>query len=128
MVNIKQMESNLFEDFKSRRALGNEKVNEQNFLPYKRFFNLDTNAYSDGALDDKTKELIGLSCSLVLRCNDCVLYHLENCVKLGLSRSQINEAMNVSLVIGGSIVIPHLRHALIALDEILPNSEINNLD
>ena len=122
------MKSNLFDDFKSRRLLGNEKVDEQNFLPYKRFFNLDTNAYTDNSLDSKTKELIGLSCSLVLRCNDCVLYHLENCVKLGLSRDQINEAMNVSLVIGGSIVIPHLRYALIALDEILPDSEINKMD
>ncbi len=128
MDKIRQMESKIFDEFFSRREAGNEKVFEQDFLPYKRFFNLDTNAYSNDTLESKYKELIGLACSLVLRCNDCVLYHLDNCVKLGLNRKEINEAMNIALVIGGSIVVPHLRFALIALDEILPNESVNYLD
>ncbi len=122
------MDNKNFDEFFSRRESGNEKVFEQDFLPYKRFFNLDTNAYSKGSLDDKYKELIGLSCSLVLRCNDCVLYHLDKCVKLGLNRNEINEAMNISLVIGGSIVVPHLRFALMALEEILPLDSNKNSD
>jgi AhpD family alkylhydroperoxidase len=100
-----------FSEFHKRRESGNMKIMEKDFLPYKRFFNLDTNAYSDGELSRKTKELIGLSCSLLMRCNDCVLYHLENCNSLGANKNEIDEAMNIALVIGGSIVIPHLRFA-----------------
>ena len=108
----------IFEDFDKRRNSGNELVMEQDFLPYKRFYNLDTNAYSKGALDEKTKELMGLSSSMVLRCNDCILYHLRNAYNLGATVDELNETMNVALVIGGSIVIPHLRFALTALDEL----------
>lgn len=110
---------NIFEEFHKKRNEGNEAVMKQDFLPYKRFFNLDTNTYIEGAISKKNKELMGLSCSLVLRCNDCVLYHLEKCVEENASRDEINEAMNIGLVIGGSIVIPHLRFALTALDELL---------
>lgn len=108
----------IFSDFNERRSKGNENISKQDFLPYKRFMNLDTHAYSDGTLNKKSKELIGLACSLLLRCNDCVLYHLKTCVEAGATREEINEAMNISLVIGGSIVIPHLRSALEALDEL----------
>lgn len=92
----------------------------EDFLPFKRFFNLDTNAYTEGAIPEKYKELMGLCGSALLRCNDCILYHLDRCVSLGCTRLEIDEALNVALVIGGSIVIPHLRHAYIALEEILP--------
>ena len=108
----------IFEDFDKRRDEGNIQVLNQDFLPYKRFYNLDTNAYSEGALSEKIKELMGLSCSLLLRCNDCVLYHLRNSYNLGASITEINETMNIALVIGGSIIIPHLRFALIALEEL----------
>jgi AhpD family alkylhydroperoxidase len=77
----------------------------------KRIFNLDTNAFQEGALSKKTKELLGLGNSLVLRCDDCVRYHLEACYHLGLSKEEVVEAMSVSLLIGGTIVIPHLRRA-----------------
>lgn len=77
----------------------------------KRIFNLDTNTYAEGILSKKTKELLGLGNSLVLRCDDCVKYHLEECHKLGMSKEEVVEAMSVSLLIGGTIVIPHLRRA-----------------
>ena len=108
----------IFSEFNERRNNGNKKILDQNFLPYKRFMNLDTNAYGEGAISSKNKELMGLACSLLLRCNDCVLYHLQTCAEIGATKEEINEAMNVSLVIGGSIVIPHLRFALEALEEL----------
>jgi AhpD family alkylhydroperoxidase len=107
----------LFEDFQNRRTRGNDLVNSQDFLPYKRFYNLDTNAYSEGALSSKSKELMGLACSLVMRCNDCVLYHIDKAVECGATREELNETMNIALVIGGSIVIPHLRFAVEAMEE-----------
>ena len=82
----------------------------------KRFFNLDTAAYRDGALDGRTKELLGLVASMVLRCNDCIDYHLGQCVQAGWSDAELEDAMNVALVVGGSIVIPHLRHAVETVD------------
>lgn len=112
----------IFEDFHKRRSEGNLAVMSQDFLPYKRFYNLDTNAYSNGAIPEKYKELMGLTASMVLRCNDCILYHIEGSVKCGANRQELNEAMNIALVIGGSIVVPHLRFAIIAIDELLPES------
>ena len=84
-----------------------------------RFMRLDTATYEDGALPGRTKELLGLVASAVLRCNDCIDYHLEQCVKLGYSREEIEDALNVALVVGASVVIPHMRHALLSLDELL---------
>jgi AhpD family alkylhydroperoxidase len=110
---------NIYEEFDKRRNEGNERVFAQNDLVYKRFFNLDTNAFIAGALDEKTKQLIGLSCSLMLRCNDCTIYHIRESVNCGATRQEINEAMNISIIIGGSIVVPHLRYALEALDELI---------
>ena len=85
-------------------------------LGIKRFFNLDTNAYANGALDGKTKELLGLVASMVLRCNDCIDYHVMQCVEAGFKDAELEDAFNVALVVGGSIVIPHLRHAVETLD------------
>jgi AhpD family alkylhydroperoxidase len=102
----------LVSDFNEYRSKMNEKILESDSLIIKRIFNLDTNAYgSEGALDVKSKELIGLTCSLVLRCDDCVRYHLGKCKEVGLSTEQVNEAMGIATLIGGTIVIPHLRRA-----------------
>lgn len=81
-------------------------------LVLKRFFNLDTQTYSEGALSTATKEMIGLACSMVLRCDDCVRYHLGKCHELGITTAQVFEIFSVSSLIGGSIVIPHLRRAV----------------
>jgi len=89
----------------------NEKIMASDSLIIKRIFNLDTNAYAEGSLDVKTKELIGLTCSLVLRCDDCVKYHLGKCKEVGLDTNQVQEAMGVATLVGGTIVIPHLRRA-----------------
>jgi AhpD family alkylhydroperoxidase len=94
----------------------NRRILEADHLGIKRFFHLDETAYHDGALDRKTKELLGLVASMVLRCNDCIDYHLINCVRLGFSDEELLDAMNVALIVGGSIVIPHLRHAVETLD------------
>lgn len=96
---------------------------DQDFLPFKRFFSLDNHAYSEGALPAKYKELMGLVGSMVLRCNDCIAYHIEKSVDAGANREELNEAMNIALVIGGSIVIPHLRYAFEVLDELFTNDE-----
>jgi len=77
----------------------------------KRIFNLDTNAFVDGALDKRTKEMLGLVASLVLRCDDCVRYHLESSHKSGVSKDEIVEILSIGTLIGGTIVIPHLRRA-----------------
>ena len=97
-----------FNDYRSRM---NEKITEADNLIIKRIFNLDTNAYAPGVLDVKSKELIGLTCSLVLRCDDCVKYHLGKCKEVNLKTEEVNEAMGVATLIGGTIVIPHLRRA-----------------
>ncbi len=86
-------------------------------LVTKRFFSLDHQTYSDGELPVKTKELLGLVASAVLRCDDCIAYHVDQCVKLGFSDEEIWEAMDVALIVGGSIVIPHMRRAVEFLDQ-----------
>ncbi|ARV12831.1 carboxymuconolactone decarboxylase family protein [Gilvibacter sp. SZ-19] len=102
---------NIVDSFNDYRAKMNDKILADNNKIVKRIFNLDTNAFQEGALSKKTKELLGLGNSLVLRCDDCVRYHLEACYDLGLSKEEVVEAMSVSLLIGGTIVIPHLRRA-----------------
>ncbi|HKZ79453.1 MAG TPA: carboxymuconolactone decarboxylase family protein [Pyrinomonadaceae bacterium] len=109
------------DDFDRYRAAMNEKLLGSNHLGIKRFFALDTQAYEDGALDRRTKELLGLVASVVLRCDDCVTYHIKQCVSLGVNRSEFLDAFNVALVVGGSITIPHLRRAIDRLDQILEN-------
>ncbi|HTF21499.1 MAG TPA: carboxymuconolactone decarboxylase family protein [Chryseolinea sp.] len=99
------------EDFNAYRSQMNEKIMASDSLIIKRIFNLDTNAYQEGSLDLRTKEMIGLTCSLVLRCDDCVKYHLGKCKEVGFTTDEVNEAMGVATLIGGTIVIPHLRRA-----------------
>jgi AhpD family alkylhydroperoxidase len=99
------------EQFNAYRGKMNEAILAADNLILKRIFNLDTHAYAAGVLDIKTKELIGLTCSLVLRCDDCVKYHLGKCKEVGFTSEQIHEAMGVATLIGGTIVIPHLRRA-----------------
>jgi AhpD family alkylhydroperoxidase len=102
----------LVSDFNEYRSKMNEKILASESLVIKRIFNLDTNAYSsDGVLNVKSKELIGLTCSLVLRCDDCVRYHLGKCKEVGLTTEEVYEAMGIATLIGGTIVIPHLRRA-----------------
>ena len=90
----------------------NEKILAADNKVIKRIFNLDTNTYAEGALDTKTKELLGLVASMVLRCDDCVKYHVEKCYDLGFSKEEIFEAFSVANLVGGTIVIPHLRRAV----------------
>jgi len=99
------------DEFRAYREKMNERILAGDHLGMKRFFRLDAAAYEDGALSGKTKELVGLVASTVLRCNDCIDYHLGQCVKAGYSDAELHDALNVALVVGGSIVIPHLRHA-----------------
>jgi AhpD family alkylhydroperoxidase len=106
------------EEFRSYRQRMNDRIMESEHLGIKRFFNLDTAAYCDGALDGKTKELLGLAASAVLRCNDCIDYHLDQCVAAGWTNDELYDALNVALVVGGSIVIPHLRHAFDTIDQL----------
>lgn len=102
---------NIVDSFNAYRAKMNEKILADNNKIVKRIFNLDTNAFQEGALTKRTKELLGLGNSLILRCDDCVRYHLETCYDLGISKEEVVEAMSISLLIGGTIVIPHLRRA-----------------
>jgi len=104
------------DQFRESRNEMDRKILDLEHLGIKRFFNLDTNTYKDGALPRQTKELLGLVASAVLRCNDCIDYHLEQCAKSGSTKDEITDAMNVALVVGGSIVIPHLRHAVQTLE------------
>ena len=104
------------------RAEMNDRILESGHKEFNRFFALDANAYREGALTAKQKELMGLVGSMVLRCNDCIFYHLDRCVVEGCTREELYESMNVALVICGSIVIPHLRYAFEVLDELLPQA------
>ena len=107
---------NRLDEFQEYRTKMNERITEIDHLGIKRFYNLDSAAYKDGALDGKTKELLGLVASMVLRCNDCIDYHIIQCVDSGWNDEEIIDAFNVALVVGGSIVIPHFRHAVESLD------------
>jgi AhpD family alkylhydroperoxidase len=106
------IESGSLEEFRKFRERMNSEILGENNLVINRFFALDTRTYEGGALDVKTKELLGLVASLVLRCDDCVTYHLVRCAEEGVSRSEIFESLSVGLVVGGSIVITHLRGAV----------------
>ena len=99
------------EEFNSYREKMNERLLSNDNLVIKRFFNLDTNTYTDGVLDVKTKEMLGLVSSAVLRCDDCIKYHLGKCFEVGIKRDEMLEIMQVALVVGGSITIPHIRRA-----------------
>ncbi len=101
----------IVEEFNDYRAKMNDRILGADNKVIKRIFNLDTNAFSNGALDSKTKELLGLVCSMVLRCDDCVKYHLGKCHEMEYTNEQIFEAFAIANLIGGTIVIPHLRRA-----------------
>ncbi|MDO8966554.1 MAG: carboxymuconolactone decarboxylase family protein [Algoriphagus sp.] len=110
---------NLIEEFNAYRAAMNEKIMAEDNKVIKRFFNLDTNTYAAGELDVKTKEMIGLACSMVLRCDDCIKYHLGKSYEAGLKKEEIFEVFSIALVIGGSIVVPHLRRAVEYWEELI---------
>ncbi|MBP2832269.1 carboxymuconolactone decarboxylase family protein [Aquimarina sp. U1-2] len=103
--------SNIVEEFNAYREKMNSRILEDNNKIIKRIFNLDTNAYMEGALPVKTKELLGLVASAVLRCDDCVRYHLETCYKEKITKDEVVEALGIATLVGGTIVIPHLRKA-----------------
>jgi AhpD family alkylhydroperoxidase len=110
-----------FQEFRSRlndRILGQQPAGRQGgTLVTKRFFSLDGQSYQRGALDVATKELLGLVASMVLRCDDCIAYHVDRCCAEGVTDAQLFEAFDIALIVGGSIVIPHLRRAVDFLDE-----------
>jgi AhpD family alkylhydroperoxidase len=103
---------NLIEEFNDYRSKMNERILAEDNKVIKRFFNLDTNTYAEGELDVKSKEMIGLACSMVLRCDDCIKYHLGKSYEAGVGRKEVFEVFSIAMVIGGSIVIPHLRRAV----------------
>ena len=99
-------------EFNDYRVKMNEKLLGQKHKVLNRFFNLDTNAYMEGALPTKTKELLGLVASMVLRCDDCIAYHLGTCYELGVTREELFDVFAIANLVGGSICIPHTRRAL----------------
>jgi AhpD family alkylhydroperoxidase len=101
------------------RSEMNEKILNSGFRDFNKFFALDNKAYINGALPAKTKELMGLTASMVLRCNDCIFYHIDRSIAEGATREELYETFNVALIVGGSIVIPHLRYAFQVMEEIL---------
>lgn len=106
------------QEFREFRERMNDRILESGNLEIRRFFALDTRAYEEGALDTRTKELLGLVASMVLRCDDCITYHLTRCVEEGVGDDELFETFSVGLVVGGSIVIPHLRRAVSTLEEL----------
>ena len=111
--------SKLVNEFNEYRSKMNEVILSKNNLVMKRLWNLDTNTYEEGALDKKTKEMLGLVASMVLRCDDCIKYHLGRCRELGISTEQMYEIFAVANIIGGTIVIPHTRRAAEYWEELL---------
>lgn len=101
---------------KFRRDM-NDKILNCGHLGIKRFWALDSRAYEPNALDEKTLELLGLTTSMVLRCDDCVTYHIVRCIQLGFSDEELHDALNVSLIVGGSITVPHIRRAFETMEE-----------
>ena len=104
------------EEWRQYRAKMNERILSEDNLSLKRFMAVDNDVYKAGALDARTKELMGLVASRVLRCDDCVRYHIERCIEEGVSAPQMTEAITVAMVVGGSITIPHVRRAFEAID------------
>jgi AhpD family alkylhydroperoxidase len=111
--------SSQVEEFNQYRSRMNEVILEKNNLVIKRLWNLDTNTYEDGALDKRTKEMMGLVASMVLRCDDCIRYHLGKCHELGITTEQLYELFAVANIVGGTIVIPHTRRAAEYWEELL---------
>jgi AhpD family alkylhydroperoxidase len=116
------MSHRTIDEFKAERDALTELTLERANLEIKRFFNLDSQVYREGHLPAPTKELLGLVASMVLRCDDCIFYHLDRCHEEGVTSGQLQEAMSIALVVGGSIVIPHLRRAVRAWEELTTQS------
>lgn len=106
------------QEFNDYRAKMNERIMQSDNLVLKRLFNLDSNTYSEGALSVKTKEMLGLVASMVLRCDDCIKYHLQKCHEEGVSTEEVFEVFAVANIVGGTIVIPHLRRAVEFWDQL----------
>jgi len=104
----------------------NDKILNSGFRDFNKFFALDNKAYINGALPAKTKELMGLTASMVMRCNDCIFYHIDRSIPEGATREELCETFNVALIVGGSIVIPHLRYAFDVMDSIYDDMEEND--
>lgn len=119
------MKSNVNE-FRAYRSEMNERILNSGFRDFNKFFALDNKAYINGALNAKTKELMGLVASMVLRCNDCILYHIDRSIQEGATEQELYESFNIALVVGGSIVIPHLRYAVEKMDELLKEKNNSN--
>lgn len=103
----------------------NDKILNSGFRDFNKFFALDNKAYVDGALNAKTKELMGLAASMVLRCNDCIFYHIDRSIQEGATKEELYETFNVALIVGGSIVIPHLRYAFDVMEDVFQEKEKN---
>ncbi len=110
--------SDQINEFRAYRSKMNDRILSADNLVIKRLFNLDTNTYAEGALPTRTKEMLGLVSSMVLRCDDCVKYHLEKCHELGISTPEMLEIFAVANIVGGTIVIPHTRRAMEYWDEL----------
>lgn len=113
-------------EFRAFRERMNERILEQRNVTINRFFALDSRVYEEGALDSRTKEIAALAASMVLRCDDCIAYHVIRCKELGVSDDELFEVFGVGLVVGGSIVIPHLRRAVELLDEIGTDEDLES--
>ena len=111
--------SELIDEFRDYRARMNEKILAADNKVMKRIYNLDTNTYMEGALSTKTKEMLGLVSSMVLRCDDCIKYHLEKCHEQGVTTEELFEVFSVANLVGGTIVIPHTRRAVEYWEELL---------
>lgn len=105
-------------EFHAYRSEMNERILNSGFRDFNKFFALDNKAYINGALSARTKELMGLVASMVLRCNDCILYHIDRSIQEDATEQELYESFNIALIVGGSIVIPHLRYAVEKMDEI----------
>lgn len=114
---VKGNDADRIKSFTEYRQRMNERILSEDNQVVRRFFALDTQTYKPGALDVKTKELLGLVASMVLRCDDCISYHVAQCKQAGVQRDEMFEAFSVGLVVGGSIVIPHMRRAVDFLDQ-----------
>ncbi len=111
------------QEFRAERSRKTDNLLKEDHRDLKRFFALDSAAYRDGPLDGKTKELLGLVASTVLRCNDCIAYHCDQCVQAGWTREELLDALNVALVVGGSITIPHIRTVWEVVDQLFEEKE-----
>lgn len=110
--------SDILMDFRGYRCRMDVKILSSDSMVIKRIFNIDNNAYIEGVLPSKTKEMLGLVASMVLRCDDCIKYHLEKCFQLKISRSEIFEIFAIANLVGGTIMIPHMRRAIEFLEEL----------